>query len=148
MEIEILRVEQADLREILAIEEVTFPTPWLASFFRDELKLPICRAYCARLVGDGKPLVGYSINHLVMDEFHILNIATHPEYQRRGIATRLFRHAIEVNPVIRVVFLEVRERNGPARAFYRKLGFREIGRRKHYYSDTKEDAITMSWMTY
>lgn len=148
MEIEIRKLEQADIREILAIEEVSFPTPWIASFFKDELNLPISRAYSARLSGEQNTLVGYSINHLVLDELHTLNIATHPDYRRRGIASGLFNHALESNPEVRVIFLEVRESNNPARSFYRKMGFREIGRRKRYYYDTKEDAITMTWMAY
>jgi len=39
------------------------------------------------------------------------------------------------------VFLEVRESNQPARAFYLRQGFEESGRRKFYYANPQEDAI-------
>ena len=40
--------------------------------------------------------------------------------------------------------LEVREGNAPAIALYEKLGFREVGRRKNYYPERKEDAVLMT----
>ena len=40
--------------------------------------------------------------------------------------------------------LEVREGNAPAIALYEKLGFREVGRRKNYYPESKEDAVLMT----
>ena len=147
MEIEIRKVGGDDIEEILAIERASFPTPWMESFFKEELELDVTRAYCARLSGEDNLLVGYSIAHAVLDELHVLNIATHPDLRRKGIGARLFMYSIEANPQARVAYLEVRERNRAARAFYHKMGFRETGRRKRYYSDTHEDAITMTWMT-
>jgi ribosomal-protein-alanine N-acetyltransferase len=39
--------------------------------------------------------------------------------------------------------LEVRPSNQVARNLYAKLGFKEHGRRKRYYSDNNEDALIM-----
>src|SRR5438046_1451630 len=39
--------------------------------------------------------------------------------------------------------LEVRKSNATAQTLYKKYGFREIGTRKGYYSDNREDAIVM-----
>jgi ribosomal protein S18 acetylase RimI-like enzyme len=39
------------------------------------------------------------------------------------------------------VFLEVRESNQAARAFYARLGFEQSGRRKLYYANPPEDAV-------
>ncbi|MET0429646.1 MAG: ribosomal-protein-alanine acetyltransferase, partial [Microvirga sp.] len=47
----------------------------------------------------------------------------------------------------RIVFLEVEEGNAPALALYRRLGFREVGRREGYYArpdGTRAAALTMS----
>ena len=43
----------------------------------------------------------------------------------------------------RWVTLEVRKSNFGAQALYRKYGFKDIGIRKGYYSDNREDAIVM-----
>jgi ribosomal-protein-alanine N-acetyltransferase len=40
--------------------------------------------------------------------------------------------------------LEVRESNEAARALYRAYGFYEVGRRKRYYPDNREDAVIMT----
>jgi ribosomal-protein-alanine N-acetyltransferase len=45
---------------------------------------------------------------------------------------------------VRRVFLEVRESNGGARAFYSGLGFAQQGRRRKYYQDPVEDALLLS----
>jgi ribosomal-protein-alanine N-acetyltransferase len=43
----------------------------------------------------------------------------------------------------RLVTLEVRRENAPARSLYRKLGFVDTGQRRNYYG-RGEDAIIMS----
>ena len=40
--------------------------------------------------------------------------------------------------------LEVRASNAPAIALYMKHGFAQVGRRRGYYDDPKEDAILMT----
>jgi ribosomal protein S18 acetylase RimI-like enzyme len=42
-----------------------------------------------------------------------------------------------------IATLEVRPSNLAALKLYERLGFREIGRRKGYYTDTREDALLM-----
>ena len=39
--------------------------------------------------------------------------------------------------------LEVRVSNDPAIALYEKLGFQQVGRRKNYYRNPKEDALIL-----
>jgi [ribosomal protein S18]-alanine N-acetyltransferase len=43
----------------------------------------------------------------------------------------------------RTSVLEVRENNHETRVLYEKLGFRTVGRRKDYYTDPQDDALTM-----
>lgn len=141
-------VTEKDIKEIVNIERASFPTPWPPYFFTEELNLPISRFYCAKLnEHENNMVIGFILSHAILDELHLLNIACHPDYRRRGVATALFRHTLEENPQARIVFLEVREGNKPARSLYNKLGFFPIGRRKKYYSDVGEDAIVMAWTT-
>jgi len=81
------------------------------------------------------------------DEWEIENIAVGQEFQRSGLGTRLIKelqHMAESASVSRI-HLEVRESNAAARAFYRRAGFIENGRRKTYYTAPEEDAILLSW---
>jgi [ribosomal protein S18]-alanine N-acetyltransferase len=72
-------------------------------------------------------------------EAEIYNIAVHPKHKRHGLATALLQ-SIQA----RRIFLDVRESNAPALAFYRKHGFTKCGHRRKYYSRPTEDAIMMS----
>ena len=68
------------------------------------------------------------------DTWIVGNVATHPNYRGRGIATRLVeacvRHAY--NQSANHVALQVYENNAPARHIYTKLGFAEVGSTVHY----------------
>ena len=88
-------------------------------------------------------VLGFLIASQVGPEWELENIVVAPASRRKGLATRLFTtllaRARETNS--EQVFLEVRESNQPAQAFYVRLGFEESGRRKLYYSNPPEDAV-------
>lgn len=91
---------------------------------------------------DDNNLVGYLDYHEVGDEVEILSIAVDPRFQRKGIATRLFKHVENVNPRLQKIFLELRKSNETAFSFYKNLGFFVYGERKKYYKGG-EDALLM-----
>jgi ribosomal-protein-alanine N-acetyltransferase len=135
---------EADLDAVMAIEALSFPTPWARQAFSDELARPWARLEVLSQVATGR-VVGFCNYWLVADELHILNVAVHPDERRRGHAARLLQHILsEANrSKIRVVLLEVRLSNRPAQELYRKFGFREVGTRPRYYADNGEDALLM-----
>ena len=94
---------------------------------------------------EGGRLLGYIMLYSVADEGHILNLAIDPARRREGHGSRLISHATYHSRKRGVshFFLEVRESNHSAQGLYRKLGFKAIGRRKKYYTETKEDALVM-----
>jgi [ribosomal protein S18]-alanine N-acetyltransferase len=140
----IARSTEADLEAVMAIERLSFPTPWQRQAFSDELARPWARLEVLRQVATGG-VVGFCNYWLVADELHILNIAVHPDERRRGHAARLLEHILsEANRnKTRVASLEVRLSNHAAQALYRKFGFREVGTRPRYYADNGEDALLM-----
>lgn len=85
---------------------------------------------------DGE-VVGYAVGAIIKREGHIVSIATHPLYRRRGVG-RLLMEALEealIAKRARRLRLEVREDNDGARNFYEKLGYKMVGRVRRYYSD-------------
>ena len=90
-------------------------------------------------------MAGYIGSQTCGDESDVMNVAVHPEFRRRGIAEALVTALVDQLKAIesRCLTLEVRASNVPAIALYSKLGFVEVGRRKNYYRNPKEDALIM-----
>jgi len=96
-------------------------------------------------------IIAFAIFTRVVDEMELLYIATRETFSGRGVAYALLSDALAYANEIQTVFLEVRESNLQAIVLYKKLGFTESGRRKHYYalpdaaSNAREDAVLMHW---
>jgi ribosomal-protein-alanine N-acetyltransferase len=143
----IRRAGLADVTAIWAIEKLSFPTPWSRWSFLLELGQ---RNSHTLVAGPPAPQPwqtwGYLIFWVVLEEMHILNLAVHPDYRRRGIARRLLAEGLARARTLgaELAWLEVRPSNLAARALYKSFGFTEVGRRLHYYDDTKEDALLLT----
>jgi ribosomal-protein-alanine N-acetyltransferase len=91
-------------------------------------------------------ICGYVGFWVMADEAHITTIAVSEELQRRGIGELLlltvFNQAREL--YANVVTLEVRVSNIGAQNLYLKYGFQQVGVRKAYYTDNREDAYIMT----
>lgn len=86
---------------------------------------------------------GYVSAKTVAGEWEIENVVVARGFLRQGIADRLVQALLdqaEMLPTSRIL-LEVRESNRPARRLYEKHVFREVGRRRNYYNNPREDAI-------
>ena len=82
----------------------------------------------------------------MVDEAHIATIASHPEWRGRGVGELLLLNMLRVAQQIQAIntTLEVRVSNQAAQNLYRKYNFEEVGRRKAYYQDNREDALIMT----
>ncbi len=134
-----------DIDAVMAIETVSFPSPWTAKMFRDE----IAREFSDALVAVGEPgpgILGYSVCWTIAGEAHLLNIAVAPGARCRGVGAALLEESIRRSQAAgaRRMHLEVRPGNGPALRLYGRHGFVFQGIRKGYYTDTREDAVLLS----
>ncbi len=144
--LEIVPMRAADLDEVMKIERLCFPSPWSRAFFSQQQRSPAFENFLARGKDGGrKRILGYICLLPVGGEVHILNVAVHPQFRRKGIATRLIDFSLDycLTKGIREALLEVRRSNHQAQEMYKKLGFKEIGIERAYYSDNREDAIKM-----
>jgi ribosomal-protein-alanine N-acetyltransferase len=140
--VQIRRLTLAELSEIEAIEQRAYRTPWSRSMFASELAkvTSICLG-----AFEGDQLIGYIVNSRYVDAWHVMNVAVDPDFQRRGIATRLLERLFELTDEDdgRGYTLEVRVSNKEAIKLYEKLGFERHGIRRGYYTDNREDALVM-----
>lgn len=90
----------------------------------------------------GSP-IAYLAFTLVAGEMEILNLAVHPAFRRKGLASALLRTLFSIchDTGTEEGFLDVKRSNVPAIALYSRFGFEQYGERKKYYPDTKEDAL-------
>lgn len=132
----------ADISEVVAIEELSFPTKWQAGAYESELRNPTAYYIVARA---GAQVAGYAGMWSSGDEAHVTTLAVHPDFRRRGIGERLLVNLLEEarrRKVTRMT-LEVRAANKPARRLYEKHGFIPIAHLPGYYADTGEDGVVM-----
>ena len=96
-------------------------------------------------VEDGK-LVAYVGMVSVLDEGEIVNVATHPDYRRRGYARAVIDEVLKLarERGVEILSLEVRESNVAARSLYESVGFAAVGIRAGFYSHPREDAVIMT----
>jgi ribosomal-protein-alanine N-acetyltransferase len=133
-----------DIPDVHDIERASFPVPWPAYAFRQELETNRLARYLVVRAGD--ETVAYAGIWLMVDEAHITTFAVMPAWRRQGIGGRLMVAvmALAEEAGARVATLEVRLSNLAARRLYQRFGFRPVGVRPRYYSDNGEDALIMT----
>lgn len=141
----IRRMGGGDLPGVLAIEELSFSSPWSENTFRGEIQNTPVSFPLVVIRKPGERVVGYIIFWHVRDDVQINNIAVHPDFRGQGIAETLMRFVIDKVRREGATFmtLEVRRSNTAAAALYKKLGFEVLGERKNYYTMPDEDAFVL-----
>jgi ribosomal-protein-alanine N-acetyltransferase len=132
-----------DVPAIALIERAAFPDPWSATAFSQMLREEQSRIAVAVR---GAEVVGYTVALFVADEAELANIAVRASDRGLGIGAALLDDALSEGWRRGALnfYLEVRAMNDSAQALYRKAGFREVGRRRRYYSRPVDDAIMMA----
>jgi [ribosomal protein S18]-alanine N-acetyltransferase len=133
-EFSIQPMQATDVRAAAAIHGEAFARGWTDG----EIERLIDRAgtfgLVARAVGK-KPVAGFILYVLAAGEAEILTVATATAWRRHGVGEALVKSALlHMNGErAEAMFLEVGDANQAALGLYRKLGFREVGRRRDYY---------------
>ena len=140
---EIVKMNEAHVVSVAAIEKECFGVDaWseksVASELTNQLSLWLVAV-------DGDRVAGYVGSQTVCDETDMMNVAVTADYRRQGLGEKLVLALVEELKAInsKCLTLEVRDSNTPARTLYEKLGFQQIGLRKNYYRNPKEDAYIL-----
>ena len=140
---EIVKMNEAHVSSVAAIEKECFGVDaWSEKSVASELTNKLSLWLVAV---DGDRVAGYVGSQTVCDETDMMNVAVTVDYRRQGLGEKLVLALEEELKAMgsQCLTLEVRDSNTPARTLYEKLGFQQIGLRKNYYRNPKEDAYIL-----
>ncbi len=129
---------------IAEAEKICFSEPWSLQAVEEFLSYGYNGANAA--ICDGA-FAGYVTYTCICEELQIANVATLPDYRRKGVGSLLLESVLKIakENACSVITLEVRASNEPAIALYKKHGYTEVGIRKGYYKNPKDDAVLMNY---
>ena len=134
----VLPAGTSDAEHLAVLHAAAFRRGWSAEEFERLLIEPNVVADRAMA---GSRLAGFVLSRLAAEQAEILSIAVAMRDRRRGLASSLLD--VHLNRLAgygtRSLFLEVDERNMPARRLYAGFGFAQVGLRKSYYAQAGED---------
>ena len=142
----IVPMNPAHVAQVAQLEIICFGTEaWSEKSVASELENDL--SYWLVAEDDGT-VAGYVGSQTVMDETDMMNVSVHPDYRRQGIAEELVTALIRAlkEKGSHCLTLEVRASNLPAQKLYEKLGFDQIGLRRNYYRNPREDALILRTM--
>ncbi len=127
-----------NISSILDVDKDSFSKEWKEEDYR---KLNENYSLAIYIFEEGNNILGFAVFMDSFDVIELVRIGVLKEYRNKGIAYKIIEEAIR--EISKNIILEVREKNEPAINLYKKIGFKEISKRKSYYKDTGEDAIIM-----
>ena len=134
--------EVQDCDVLSDIHAATFRRGWSGAEFEALLLQPGVYALIAsyRNAFGWRMPAGFILYRIVVDDAEILSVAVVPECRRRGIARLLLEEAMRhvYREGAQRVHLEVEDANVAAIGLYRRMEFRESGRRPGYYVQGRE----------
>lgn len=138
----IVPMNEHHVPQIALLERECFADPWSQQSIASELHNPLSLWLVAQ---EGQTLLGYVGSQTCLDETDMMNIAVSPASRRQGVARALIEALVSAlrERGSKQLTLEVRVSNGPARQLYESLGFLQVGLRKNYYRNPKEDALIL-----
>ena len=135
-------MDESHVAAIAQIEKLCFSDPWSEKSIATELSSKLS---CWLVAMEDDILVGYVGSQSVLGESDMMNVAVHPDFRRQGIAEALVQGlmvALKEKGNYSLA-LEVRASNEPAKRLYGKLGFQQVGCRKNYYRNPREDGLIL-----
>ena len=139
----ITTMTEKHVAQVAELEKICFGSAaWSEKSVASELENPLSVWLVAL---EDEKVLGYVGSQTVIDETDMMNVAVHPDYRKQGIAGELIARLVESLKLRKShsLTLEVRASNEPAKNLYKMLDFEEIGIRKNYYRNPKEDALIL-----
>lgn len=143
MNYQLVPMDRSHIAQVAALERLCFHPPASERLLEQELYNDTVCVIVAE--GEDGAVLGYGEIRVVLDEGCLEKIAVNPAYRRQGVAQAILEVFLRFGRAkLAFLTLEVRASNQPAIQLYLKQGFEQVGRRKDYYTDPREDAILMT----
>ena len=142
MNLQTIQLGLFHLNSCLELDQKSLKGLWTKSQWKKELTDP--KRICLGVIElETKELLGLCSAWVIIDELHITSIAVHPIHQRKGLGKVLISDLIKRSNSLQTnqIYLEVKEMNKPAKAFYKAMGFKIIGNRPNFYNDGSDAHI-------
>ncbi len=133
-----------ELDSILGIGSASYINPWTREMFAWEFQNPSI-SYIYVLRETNGRIICYGSCWLIVEEFHINNLAIHPMWRSKGFTRNILEHTLSEAERLgaKRTMLEVRRSNNAARNLYERMGFTSAGTRNDYYKNPVEDALIL-----
>ena len=144
MDLKIIQLGIMHLNDCIDLDQKSLNGIWSRSQWERELTDP--KRICLGIIElETKKILGLCSAWLVVDELHITFIAVHPMHQRKGLGKFLLSYLIKRSKSLQInhIYLEVKNNNEQAKAFYKSLGFKTVGKRSNFYKDGS-DALLLT----
>lgn len=144
MDIHIRWMIRRDMPEVLAIENASFPFPWLEDDFIRMLRL---RNTIGMVAEHDDNIVGFMVYSLEKHRLDVWNFAVHPDFRRCGVGHQMVEKLVaKLSHQRRTrISTTVRESNLGAQLFFRQMGFQYQCTVHGMYDDTTEDAYVLNY---
>ena len=141
-ELQIVFLSREHVDDLAGLEKLCFTLPWDETQFS---RLMTGEHFKVLGIMDCGELKGYLSFLHVRDQAEIMNLAVHPGKRQKGLGKKLMKALLDYCRIhgVQWISLEVRMSNVPAISLYQGFGFKEVGRREKYYTDTGEDALVL-----
>lgn len=128
LSVQVRPVHTSDLAALVALDALDFHPLWRnseASLARWRASVPFFVVALAQ-----EERAGYCYCVAEDKHGHLIRMAVHPAWQRRGVGTRLMAEAMRFfqEAGVKLITLNTQEENERAQRLYRKFGFRLMGR--------------------
>ena len=147
-EVRVRFVDACHISDLIRLGQSVNLSPWTADSYLSELKNP--DAVMLRLVSQENKTIGFVVGRFVNSsadhiDAEIYNIAIAESEQRKGNGQRLFDEFLDScrRRGVNNIWLEVRQSNERAIAFYKRNGFQPVQKRSHFYENPREHGWLM-----
>lgn len=133
-----MTLTEEQLSQLDTVEQTCFHGSWTREMLLEEINSPLSVLVTEQREGK---IIGFALGRVIADEAELYRIGVLPEFRREHIGQALLGclHDKMKERGAACCFLEVRSRNAPAIALYKRSGYERISVRRGYYGD--DDAV-------